>query len=51
VTEVVIVDGVRTPIARGGKDKSYYKDIRAAALGALCMKKLHRDGPGRRHGG
>jgi hypothetical protein len=51
VTEVVIVDSVRKPIARGGKDKSYYKDIRADGLGALSIKELHRDGPGRRHGG
>jgi acetyl-CoA acyltransferase len=42
VTDVVIVDGLRTPIARGGKDKSYYKDIRADELGALCIKELLR---------
>ncbi len=45
MTEAVIVDGVRTPIARAGKDKSYYKDIRADELGALCIKELLRRNP------
>jgi acetyl-CoA acyltransferase len=42
MTEVVIVDGVRTPIARAGKDKSYYQDIRADDLGAICVCELLR---------
>ncbi len=45
MTEAVIVDGVRTPIARAGKDKSYYKDIRADELGALCVRELLRRSP------
>ncbi len=45
MTEAVIVDGVRTPIARAGKDKSYYRDIRADELGALCIKELLRRNP------
>jgi acetyl-CoA acyltransferase len=45
MTEAVIVDGVRTPIARAGKDKSYYKDIRADELGALCVRELLRRNP------
>jgi acetyl-CoA acyltransferase len=43
--EAVIVDGVRTPIARAGKDKSYYKDIRADELGAVCVRELLRRNP------
>ena len=30
--EVVIVDAVRTPIGRAGRDQAYYKDIRADDL-------------------
>jgi acetyl-CoA acyltransferase len=45
MTEAVIVDGLRTPIARAGKDKSYYKDIRADELGAVCVRELLRRNP------
>jgi acetyl-CoA acyltransferase len=45
MTEAVIVDGVRTPIARAGKDRSYYKDIRADDLGAICVRELLRRNP------
>ncbi len=45
MTEAVIVDGIRTPIARAGKDKSYYKDIRADDLGAMCVRELLRRNP------
>jgi acetyl-CoA acyltransferase len=38
--EVVIVDAVRTPIGRAGRDQAYYKDIRADDLSALCVKRL-----------
>ena len=37
--EVVIVDGVRTPIGRASKD-GYYKDIRADDLGVICVRRL-----------
>jgi acetyl-CoA acetyltransferase family protein len=37
--EVVIVDGVRTPIGRANKD-GYYKDIRADDLGVMCVRRL-----------
>jgi acetyl-CoA acetyltransferase family protein len=40
--EVVIVDGVRTPIGRAGRDQSYYKEIRADELGVFCVKELLR---------
>ena len=49
MTEAVIVDGVRTPLARGGKDKSYYKDIRADDLGAACVQALLQRNPKLRH--
>ncbi len=45
MTEAVIVDGVRTPIARAGKDRTYYKDIRADDLGAICVRELLRRNP------
>ncbi|SRR5579875_604221 len=45
MTQAVIVDGVRTPIARAGKDRSYYKDIRADDLGAICVRELLRRNP------
>jgi acetyl-CoA acetyltransferase family protein len=45
MAEAVIIDGGRTPIARAGKDKSYYKDIRADELGALCVRELLRRNP------
>jgi acetyl-CoA acyltransferase len=37
--EVVIVDGVRTPIGRAYKE-GYYKDIRADDLGVACVRRL-----------
>lgn len=37
--EVVIVDGVRTPIGRASKE-AYYKDIRADDLGVACVRRL-----------
>jgi acetyl-CoA acyltransferase len=37
--EVVIVDGVRTPIGRSNKD-GYYKDIRADDLAVMCVRRL-----------
>jgi acetyl-CoA acyltransferase len=37
-----LVDGVRTPIGRAGRDQSYYKDIRADELGICCVKELLR---------
>src|SRR5208337_429839 len=40
--EVVIVDGVRTPIGRAGRDQSYYKEIRADELAVFCVKELLR---------
>ena len=43
--EVVIVDGVRVPIGKAGKDKGYYKDIRADDLGALCIRRLLEKNP------
>ncbi|MGH7932439.1 MAG: thiolase family protein [Candidatus Binataceae bacterium] len=38
--EVVIVDGIRTPIGRAGRDQSYYKDIRADDLGVKCVRSI-----------
>ena len=43
--EVVIVDGVRVPIGKAGKDKGYYKDIRADDLGAMCIRRLLEKNP------
>ncbi len=43
--EVVIVDGVRTPLGRGSKDKGYYKDIRADDLATLCVRRLMERNP------
>jgi acetyl-CoA acyltransferase len=40
VREVVIVDGVRTPIGKAGKDKGYYKDIRGDELAVMCIRRL-----------
>lgn len=37
--EVVIVDGIRTPIGRSNKD-GYYKDIRADDLSVMCVRRL-----------
>ncbi len=43
--EVVIVDGVRTPIGRGGKDKGYYKEIRGDDLATMCVRRLLEKNP------
>ncbi len=43
--EVVIVDGTRTPIGRGGKDKGYYKDIRGDDLATICVRRLLERNP------
>ena len=43
--EVVIIDGVRTPIGRAGKDKGYYKDIRADDLAVNCIRRLIEKNP------
>ena len=43
--EVVIVDTVRTPIGRAGRDQAYYKDIRADDLSVLCVKRLIERNP------
>src|SRR5580704_13130713 len=45
VREVVIVDGVRVPIGKAGKDKGYYKDIRADDLGVMCVRRLLEKNP------
>jgi len=37
--EVVIVDGIRTPIGRANRD-GYYKDIRADDLSVMCVRRL-----------
>ncbi|HZS11382.1 MAG TPA: thiolase family protein [Nitrospirales bacterium] len=39
MNEVVIVDGVRTPIGRSNKD-GYYKDVRADDLSVTCVSRL-----------
>ncbi len=44
--EVVIVDGVRTAIARAGADRSYFKAIRADQLAVFCVRELLRRNPG-----
>jgi acetyl-CoA acetyltransferase family protein len=45
VREVVVVDGVRTPIGRAGKDKGYYTDIRADDLAVHCIRRLLEKNP------
>jgi fatty acid oxidation complex beta subunit FadA len=45
VHEVVIVDGVRTPIGRASKDKGYYRDIRADDLATVCVRRLLEKNP------
>jgi len=45
VREVVIVDGVRTPIGRGSKDKGYYKDVRSDDLAVSCVRRLMERNP------
>ena len=43
--EVVVVDGVRTPIGRAGRDKGYYKDIRSDDLAVNCIRRLLEKNP------
>lgn len=43
--EAVIVDAVRTPLGRAGRDQAYYKDIRADDLSVLCVKRLIERNP------
>ncbi|MBV8137879.1 MAG: thiolase family protein [Deltaproteobacteria bacterium] len=43
--EVVVVDGVRTPIGRAARDKGYYKDIRADDLAVNCIRRLLEKNP------
>ncbi|MGH7865756.1 MAG: thiolase family protein [Candidatus Binataceae bacterium] len=38
--EVVIVDAIRTPLGRGGKDQGYFKDARADDLAVFCVGRL-----------
>jgi acetyl-CoA acyltransferase len=45
VREVVVVDGVRTPIGRAGRDKGYYRDIRADDLAVHCIHRLLEKNP------
>ncbi len=43
--EVVIVDGVRTPIGRAGREQAYYKDVRGDELGVACVRRLLERNP------
>ncbi len=43
--EVVIVDGVRTPIGKAGREKGYYKDVRADDLAVNCVRRLLEKNP------
>ncbi len=43
--EVVIVDGVRTPIGKAGRDKGFYKDVRGDDLAVLCVRRLLERNP------
>jgi acetyl-CoA acyltransferase len=43
--EVAIVDGVRTPIGRAGRDQAYYKDVRGDDLSVACIKRLLQRSP------
>ena len=43
--EVVIIDGIRTPIGRAGRDQAYYKDVRGDDLGVACVKRLIERSP------
>ncbi|HTW87149.1 MAG TPA: thiolase family protein [Candidatus Binataceae bacterium] len=43
--EVVIVDGIRTAIARAGADRSYFKTIRADDLAVFCVRDLLQRNP------
>jgi len=45
VREVVVVDGVRTPIGRAGRDKGYYRDIRSDDLAVNCIRRLLEKNP------
>ena len=45
VREVVIVDSIRVPIGKAGKDKGYYKDVRGDDLGAICIRRLLEKNP------
>jgi acetyl-CoA acyltransferase len=45
VREVVVVDGVRTPIGRASKDKGYYQDIRSDDLAVKCVRRLLEKNP------
>jgi acetyl-CoA acyltransferase len=45
VREVVIVDSIRVPIGKAGKDKGYYKDVRGDDLGAMCIRRLLEKNP------
>ncbi len=38
--KVVIIDGIRTPIGRAGREQAYYKDVRGDDLGVACIKRL-----------
>src|SRR5271165_2802716 len=38
--EVVIIDGIRTPIGRAGREQAYFKDMRGDDLGVACVKRL-----------
>ncbi len=38
--DVVIIDAVRTPIGRAGRDQAYFKDVRGDELGVACVKRL-----------
>jgi acetyl-CoA acyltransferase len=38
--EVVIVDAVRTPIARAHPEKGWFKDIRSDELGVIVIREL-----------
>ncbi len=40
--EALIIDAVRTPIARGHPDKSWFKDIRSDELGVIVVRELVR---------
>ena len=43
--EVVIIDGIRTPIGRAGREQAYYKDVRGDDLGVACVKRLIERSP------
>jgi acetyl-CoA acyltransferase len=43
--EVVIVDAIRTPIGRAGRDQAYYKEVRGDDLGVACIKRLLEQNP------